>query len=532
MSRIGPVSATAPMSTRARLAVVVAAALGWAAWRAGTDEVVNTNGWASFARFWRAAADPETSATFVRLTVEAAGVTLAFAVLGTVLSIVLGGLGALVLSERLWGRGPAWATGRVVAVVPRAVHEVLWALLLVQVLGFDPLVAVIAIGVPFGAVTAKVFAETLDEAPPEPYRVLRATGAGRISAACYGLIPQVGGELLSYAFYRFECALRSAAVLGVIGVGGLGFQLDLSFETLRYGEIWTLIAALMVLSGLVDAWSGHLRRTASPPARRASLAGLAVLIPVSWRWAGVDVSVLWSDRTRSLAADLAGDLWPPRLGPAGFAGLVEASVDTVAMSILAIAIAVAGGLVLGALASTPAAVDTGLRRWAGAAARGALRALLLLMRAVPAPVWAFLFVLILFPGPWPGAVALGIYNLGVVGRLFAETFDERDRGPARLLAATGASPTAVFAYATLPAAAARLASIAVYRWEVVLRETVVVGVVGAGGLGRLALDHLAARDFAGITSVILALIVLSVAVDAVGAVARRSLRGGRHFARL
>lgn len=512
------------LSPRGRITIGVGAALAWAVARAGIgDEIVNRNGWGAFSRFWSAVTRPELGLEFLRLTADAAAITLAYALLGTALSLVIGALGSLALSELVTERTARWHLARLVFVVPRAVHEILWALLLIQILGFDPLVAVLAIGLPFGAVTAKVFAEAIDEADPRPYHRLRVSGAGPLAALAYGVGPTVRTELVSYAFYRLECAIRSAAILGVIGAGGLGFQLDLSFETLRYHEIWTLIAALMVLSGLGDVWSSAVRRASDPRVARWSLWTLIALLPISWLWLGLDVRNLVSARTRRLAVDFGRDVFPPRLGPEGLSELVSASFDTVAMSLLALTIAGLGGLVTGALSARPTR-STARRSVAGRSCRLALRTLLLLLRAVPSPIWAFLIVLVFFPGLWPGAIALGLYNLGVLGRLFAEAFEDRDSRPGERLAALGASSLQRFFYASLPATGPRLTALALYRWEVITRETVVVGVVGAGGLGQLINEHLAARDFAAVVGAILALILISVLIDSISSRLRETLR--------
>ncbi|RMH80193.1 MAG: ABC transporter permease subunit [Actinomyces sp.] len=514
------------LSRRTGLLIGVAVFVG-AALRAGTGEVVNERGWSSFARFWTAVRHPVLDGDFLRLTLDAAVTTAGVAVLGTALSLVLGAAGAFVLSRLVWGDAPLPRLASLVLVVPRAVHEILWALLFVQVLGFDPLVAVIAIGVPFGAVTAKVFAETIDETDPAPYRALRAGGAGRVPALAYGILPRVRGELTSYAFYRLECALRSAAVLGVVGLGGLGYQLDLSFQTLRYGEMWTLLGALVVLSGLVEGLSALVRR-----ARRAGGAGggsvrvgslppgaVVVLvvagIAAAWWVVGIHPSHLWSARTRTLGTELLGEVWPPRAGPGGLGVLAGAAVDTIAMSVLAsgFAVAVAVGVVL--VAGRPGA---------GFVPRAATAALALFARAVPAPVWAFLVVLVLFPGPWPGAVALGVYEAGVLGRLFVEAVTERGHRHGTALVGLGATPLRALLYGDLPEAASRLAALSLYRWEVVVRDTLMVGVVGAGGLGQLVRDHLAARDLAAVTSVVLALVVVTAAIDTVSLALRQRLR--------
>lgn len=516
---------------RRPLLTAVGLLLVWSGWRATAGrDVVNTGGWPTFRRFWRAIVSPEVDVEFLRLTLDATVTTGAYAVLGTAVSVAIGLVGGVAVAERPWeGGGGRLHRGvrravrqgvRVAFVLPRAVHEVVWALLAIQVLGFDPLVAIVAIGIQFGAVTAKVYGELLDDADPRPFRQLRASGAGRLTAVVYGLLPTTRRELVSYGFYRLECAVRSAAVLGIIGAGGLGFQLDLSFESLRYGEIWTLIGALMLLSGLADAWSASVRRTASPATVRRSWILLAASVPLAAWYVGLDPRSLWSARSRQLARRLVDGLLPPRLGPGGWSELVRATVDTLAMSVLATVIAAGGGLLLATIAARPHRPDAAAgRRLAGVATRCAL----LLCRAVPAPVWAFLVVLVVFPGIWPGAVALGVYNLGVLGRLYAEVIEDHDDRARRHLDSSGARPAAQLLYAVLPVTAARLTSLTLYRWEVITRETVVVGVVGAAGLGRLIQEHLVARDFAAVLGAIGGLVVLTVLIDAASAALRRAL---------
>ena len=421
--------------------------------------------------------------------------------------------------------------GVVIAAGPRAVHEIIFALLFVQVLGFDPVVAVLAIAIPFGAVTAKVFADMLDDADRVGFVALRASGAGRLTALAYGVGPNVKTEFVSYGFYRLECAIRSAAVLGVVGVGGLGFQLDLSFESLRYSEIWTLIGALVVLSGVADAVSSWVRggprvrpgRSVFEPISAGPMVLVAAGAMVCWAWwqVGLDISSLWSQRTRLRVTSFATDLLPPRLGPGGWSEMAAATVDTVALAVLATVIAVGGGLFGAAMVRRSPIDGAGP---VAASRRGVARLLLLLARAVPAPVWAFVVVLVLYPGLWPGAVALGVYNAGVLGRLFAESIESQPLGAERLAALAGAGPVERWTYGVLPAAAPRLVSLSLYRAEVIVRETIVVGVVGAGGLGQLIRDDLVARDFAAVAGIVMVLVVLAVGADSLGRLLRRMLR--------
>lgn len=547
------------------LAIVATVAAAIAA-GVGSGPIANPAGATQVAEFFSAAASPRLDAQFLTLTWNATLTTLAFAVLGTALSLVIGVIGGVLSSETWWrsggrgqrrragGRTVGWFGARAALVVPRGIHEVVWGLFFLSVLGVDPLVAVLAIGIPFGAVTAKVFSEILDETDHAPYSALIAVGAGRPAAIAYGLLPAALSDLISYGFYRFECAIRSAAILGLIGAGGLGYEFALSEQALQYEEMWTLLYALILLSGVADVWSSLVRSRRAVPrgpaaaavraartrpagerrARRdrflvASVALGVLLVPLSAWQIGLDVTALWAERTWELVGQLLGDALPPDLGPEGLAGILELSAITLAMSVLAIAVAFVGALLL----AFPAANLGGLsgRRSGGRVGRalrlvvaGLTRALLLFLRAIPPPVWALLLLFVLLPGILPGALALAIYTLGVLGRLMAEAAENLDRRPLRALAAQGASGGQVFLYGVLPAAIPRFTAYGLYRWEVTIRETVVVGVVGAGGLGFLLDLQLASFDYSGVVSTLIALIVLTLMVDLVSAAIRRSLR--------
>ena len=493
--------------------------------------LINPRGWPAFAEFWTHAVRPDLSAPFLRATVDATLTTLAFAVLGTGLSVVLGILFAPVLSRTWWV--PSSATGaargvrtaclllaRVTGALPRGVHEAVWGLLLISVLGRDPLVGVLAIAVPFGAITAKVYSELLDEADHGPYEQLRALGAGRTTALAYGLVPALVPSATSYAFYRFECSIRSAVILGMVGAGGLGLQLSLSFAGSRYDEMWTSLFAMIVLGALVDRWGAVLRGGLGSGRRRWQLSALAAaaLGTVSVVHLAPDTSRWFSGRTLELLGRLVDDLTPPALPAGGWAELTDRSLETLQMSVVGITLAAAAG-VLVALVAARGGTTPG-RRVLGWAARQ----LLLVTRAIPPPVWALLVLFVVLPGPLPGALALGIYTFGILGRLFAEVVEELDRRPRDALTALGAPPSVSFAYATLPTAAGQLLAYALYRWEVTARETVVVGVVGAGGLGRLLEQQRAGFDYPAMTTTVLALVVMCVVVDLMSLAVRTSLR--------
>lgn len=517
----------------------------WSLWGAGVGRtpVVNRAGWVQVRQFLAAAGSPETSAAFVRVVGEAALVTVCYAVLGTALALLLGFSGGFLVSQTFWrhgarrGGGLGWASSRAALAVPRGLHEAVWALLLVNLLGLDPLVAVLAIGLPYGAITAKVCADLLDEAPRAPYEALLASGASRGQALLHGLLPLVGTDLLSYACYRLECSIRSAVVLGIVGAGGLGFQLDLSFAALRYQEMWTVIAALVLLCAVTDLAGSALRRRLAgsrPRARRDRAGrlrpardpavGFAVTVCLaltvwSWSYLHVQPSTLWDPRTAAQALLLLIDAWPVVVDPDTLATLAQSTVETFQMSVIAAVLAAAVGLALATVAARAPSAGPG-RRLVELLAR----AVLLVCRAVPPPVWALLVLFVLYPGLLPGAVALAAYNAGVLGRLMAEAQESLPAGPASALRASGAGRGGTWLYGVLPRVQGKDLTYGLYRWEVATRETVVVGLVGAGGLGQLLAFQTAGFDWPAVTATLIALIALTLVVDLLSALARRASR--------
>jgi phosphonate transport system permease protein len=145
-------------------------------------------------------------------------------------------------------------------------------------------------------------------------------------------------------------------------------------------------------------------------------------------------------------------------------------------------------------------------------------------RALSEGIWALLVLFVLFPGILPGAIALGMYNLGVVGRLMAEVTENADARPLVALKGQGASNAQIFFYGVLPQTLSKNLAYVLYRWEVCVRATVVVGLVGAGGLGRVLGEQLSSFDYSSVLTSLLFFVGLTFLVDMVSALARRPLR--------
>jgi phosphonate transport system permease protein len=523
--------------------------VAWSVGRAmaGGRDVVNRDGLRLLDDLLATAVHPALDAGFLARVLDAAIVTLEFATLGTAGALLIGATGGLVLSDVIWSRSPSAPVRavrlalRAVLVAARATHELVWALLLVSALGLDPLVAVLAIAIPFGAQTAKVFSETLDGVPDGPLQSLRNAGARPAAAIAYTVLPGATPLLLSYSFYRFECAIRSAVLLGVVGVGGLGQELVVSLQSRNWNEVWTLVAAVLVLSAGVDQWSTRVRADlAVGGTRRSRWARWSAFVAASgWLaacWAsGVSPAGLAAPRTRDLTVRLLDDLWPPALPAGGWPELANAVLDTVAMAVLAMTAAVLLTLLISPWATRP---GPGLRGgWGrgsaltgrgGRVVRGTVRwcarATLLVLRSVPPTVWALAALLVLFPGILPGALALALYTAGILGRLVAEAWESLDTRARDALRSAGVRRPVAAMAAMAPASAQRLLTYTLYRFEICVRDTAVVGVVGAAGLGRLLAENLAVFRFPVVTTALAASFVVSAATEVAGRRLRRAVR--------
>lgn len=149
---------------------------------------------------------------------------------------------------------------RLLIILMRSIHELMWAVLFLAAIGLNNLAAVIAIAIPYAGTLAKIFSELVDEAPRDSAHSMRALGASGVQTYCFALLPRALPDLIAYGFYRFECVLRSSAILGFFGFPTLGLYIRQSFNATNYGEVWTFLYALFGLVILADLWSSAVRR--------------------------------------------------------------------------------------------------------------------------------------------------------------------------------------------------------------------------------------------------------------------------------
>jgi phosphonate transport system permease protein len=422
--------------------------------------------------------------------------TLAFALLGVSLANVVGFLLALIFHCRAVRVGCAFV---------RAVHELFWALIFLQVFGLSPLTGMLAIAVPYAGIIAKVYAEILEEADPAPVRALPA-GVGRASAFLFVRLPGVWAHFRTYSMYRLECGIRSSAVLGFIGLPTLGFHLETAFKEGQYSEVSALLILFYIVIATMRLW---MRRQLLP----IYLIAAALVLP----WT---VHFSLSNVVRFLAHDIIP--YPLR---AGDGETLRAMGEWLSTMLLDQALP---GMLATVQLTMIALVVTGFLTLLffplisplllGATARTGGHVFLVVVRSTPEYMLAFILLQLWGPSMLPAIVALSLHNGAIIGHLIGRYTETMSLRPD---AAHGLNR---YAYEVVPRVYRPLLALLFYRWEVIMRETAILGMLGIATLGFYVDSGFADLRFDRALFLILITALLNICVDAISRGLRSRLR--------
>ncbi len=443
---------------------------------------------------------PDFSAILVREII----LTVAFAVTGVAFGASLGLGMALAFHLR---------AVRFLAASLRSIHELFWALLLLQILGISPWTGVLAVGLPYAGIFAKVYAEIMEEADLSPERAL-PHGTGALSRFMFVRAPILAQAFQSYTLYRLECGLRSSLILGFIGIPTIGDELSSAFRPGSYHEAAALLLVFYALIATRGMWA---RAVALPLLVPGSLVALVTLtsplpgLPISTRLANFLASIVPSpirDHHGSLATWL-WDIAVREIGP----GLVT----TLVLSHLAATVAALASIVLFPAIS---------RRFNGRFGRGLGRAFLVMVRGTPDYMLAYMLLQVLGLSMLPAILALGLHNGGIIAFLMSQHADAQ---PYRRDAPRGLN---LYAYETMPRLFGQFVALVLYRYEIIVRESAILGLLSIYTLGFYV--QAAMSDFKLDRAVVLfvATGLVSAAVDATSRRLRARLNVGRLPVRL
>ncbi|WP_232426603.1 PhnE/PtxC family ABC transporter permease [Teredinibacter turnerae] len=379
--------------------------------------------------------------------------TVAFALLGVVGSVIAG----LALTRFYYLR-----IVRVFCASIRAVHELFWALIFMQVFGLSALTGLLAIALPYSGIFAKVFSEIFGQQPVLPaISVAGKSNKFPFSAWLYTQFAQALPQIRSYTRYRFECALRSSTLLGFVGLPTLGFYFETAFKQGQYSEAACLLWCFYLLIASLRYWL-HWRIIP------LYIIAAWLILPES---PPLINSYVWQFFSR--------DIWPVELIQGDYLGALHwygvelretifpAAAYTLIISIIAL---VATGLLT--LLLYPAASNKFAGRFAFLG-----HAVLLFFRSTPEFVLAFVLLLLLGPSALPAIIALAIHNSGLISYLIARHSNDLSLRPDALRGLN------LYCYEVTPRLYPAFMGLLLYRWEVIMRETAILGILGVTTLG-------------------------------------------------
>ncbi|MBT9383817.1 ABC transporter permease [Pseudooceanicola sp. CBS1P-1] len=383
--------------------------------------------------------------------------TICFAVAG----VALGGAVGLCLAPFYHLRPVRW-----LCIALRSVHELFWALMLMQILGIAPATGVLAIALPYMGIFAKVFSELLEEADQRPSEAL-APKVDALSRFLFARAPLALSAMTSYTLYRLECALRSSAVLGFIGLPTLGFQLDSFFQVGDYGAASAIMICYVALIASMRIWMR---------VRLAPLWLLAAIVTLA-RYDSLPMG------PGALMRFLTQDIVPAPLRHGwDFAALLDWLRPLVfdqavpglwaTLLVAQIALALTGILAFGAFGSLVPRVTPRPLRWLG-------HIVLVILRSFPEYMLAYLFLQVFGPSMLPAVLALALHNGAIIAHLLGRQGETMVPG----LRADAPSGLSLWGFEIAPRLSGSFLALCLYRWEIILRETAVMGLLGVATLG-------------------------------------------------
>jgi phosphonate transport system permease protein len=410
----------------------------------------------------------------------------------------------------------------------RSIPEIVWAYLFVRVFGLGPGAAVFAIALTVGGSIGKLYSELAESVEPKTIQAMRATGASRWAILLFAVVPQVGRQWIAYALFRLECNIRSGTILGVVGAGGLGSEIALSIRYFQFDKLATTLLAVLLFVIALELVSAKLRQSSFKWTALFATAGTVAAvvqldIPWSDLWSSTSAAMFQFDNLQVDPQFIRTTLW--QIG------------ETLAMAWAATVISAIVAFALCPLAATP--LTTGsylpdplqpprLTAMLLHAAKWSSRLFLQVTRAMPELTLALVFVAWVGIGPLAGILAIAVHNIGVLGRLYSDVLEEVEPGPAAALQAQGASGFATFLFGVLPQIQARLAAFSLYRFEVNVRATVMVGFVGAGGFGDALYTAISLFHMQDLTLLLITMLIVVSVVDAGGDWLRGRILKGQH----
>ena len=492
-------------------------------------------------------------------------ITLALVIAGTALAALLSIPVAYGAARNTSPHPAIMVLCRGIGVIARAVPDVALVVFFAFLwFGAGTLSAVIGVALHSVGMISKMMADAIEQIDEGPRLAVKASGASRIQQFWSGVVPQALPAWIAVTLHRADINLRGTVILGVVGVAGLGYDLDDALHAGPSGmrRVIPIVLIIILLCVVFEIVSSSIRarllnvrptgrgigdsvvravtrQAEEKPTTTANERIEAALhrpwdrsrvTTTIWIWfavALVGASYLYANPElirlvsgwrfdQVVNPDLDRAVWPPNFGSRDWDDVFGAVITTLTVAFAATLMAALISLVVGPLSARNVAPNHWVRNF--------FRGFALIVRAIPDLVVAILFIIATGFGPQAAALALGIGGVGLLGKLIGDSMEEVPNGPERALAAAGGSRPQAFFSSTLPMSIPSLVSHLLYLLEQNVRSATLLGIVGGGGIGFLLMNALQGRHFDQVVAFLIVIILMVVVIESVSILIRRALR--------
>jgi phosphonate transport system permease protein len=389
---------------------------------------------------------------------------------------------------------------RITLAFTRSIHEIFWALIFLQIFGLNTLSALLAIIIPYSAILGKVYAEILEENDSFPEQL---RGQNKVSYFLYTLVPDAFPHLVAYTLYRFECALRSTAILGFVGITTLGYYLSSFFMQGYYSDVWMILILFYIIVATIRYWFN--KYTFIPVVIASffyqeswgefSLDNLirfitSDIVPAPFKYDySYDKSITWFT-----------NLFSNEIVPGVFNTILVTQVSLIFTAFFALLFF---PIVSNKFTKVP---------FLG-------HIFLVILRSTPEYILAYIFLQLFGPSMLPAVLALMLHNGAIISFLIGKQSDELvfERN-------TTSKRIELYFYYVLPKLYSQMLAFLFYRWEIIMRESAILGILGVATLGFFIDSAIADFRLDKMFLLLLVTAFLNIAIDIISKKSRDYLK--------
>lgn len=435
---------------------------------------------------------------------------------GTIISVPLGFFSAKNTSPNK----VVYNLAKSIVTTLRTIPEAVYVLILISALGIGNLPGIITIALNTIGLASKFFSEAIESIDIKPVEAVKSTGSHFFHVIRHSIVPQIIPLFSGYMLFVLDHNIRVTIGIGVIGAGGIGIELFTRMRMFHYDRAFAMIIVILIIVSLIDRLSGYVRKATlngdflTKKSRKFDffiIGAFVVFMLTSVKDVAVQLKTLYEGLPTMV--EVISSMVPPNFSEIGKYALLV--VETLGMAVAGSVMAVLCSIVIGILAARNIIKFKIVNRIASEFSN--------FCRAMPDIMFALFFIVAVGLGPFAGVIALTLSSIGFLGKFYAEAIENIDPKPLEAIEATGANKFHVIRHAVVPQVLPLFNSYNLYIVDRNVRESAILGIVGAGGIGFELAMSMRMADYSKMAAIVILIFVLILTVDYISTYLRKKI---------